>query len=180
MWYRIFLLISMCVFTSCANKMLSTEYYNMKLTISTTTDTVFDTTNIAVSFENNTTNDIYLLNRGVVAVSDNQAYLWRLEVLFQDTILMMSPINFLSKIKRPTKEDYFLLKSGDKYTFNFDVDFSKLVQKPYEFGNLNDDYGEYTLKLTYADPFLANKKAFRGIIESNEIRLLYKKNSNNH
>ena len=175
MWYRIFLFISMCVFTSCANKMLSTEYYNMKLTINTMPDTVFDTANIAVSFENNTTNDIYLLNREIVAVSDNQAYLWCLEVLFQDTILMMSPINFFSNIKRPTKEDYFRLKSGDKYTFNFDVDFSKLVQKPYEFGNLNADYGEYTLKLTYTDPFLVDKKAFRGKIESNVIRLVYKK-----
>lgn len=147
----------------------------MKLTINTTNEIVSCSTVLIVSLENNSTYDVYLLNKEDVTISDNKAYVWNLEVLFQDTIPMVSPVNFLSKNRIPKKDDYFLLKGGDKYTFSFDIDFAKLATKPSEFGNKNDRYGVYSLKLRYKDSLLIDKGAFRGVIESNEIKLLYEK-----
>jgi len=165
----------MCVFANCSNKMLMTEHsnVNVKLSISTTKDVVYDTINIVVSFGNYSANDIYLLNKESVTISDNKAYTWTLKVLFQDTILMMSPINFLSRIRVPTKEDYFLLTSGEVFTFSFNVDFTRLARNPLDFGKINNDFGEYTVKLIYKDPFLTHRRAFRGTVESNTIRVLY-------
>ena len=164
----------MCVFTSCANKMLLTKYDDVKLTINATQDTVFDTINITVCLENNTLNDFYLLNRREVAFSNNKGLPYRLEMFFQDTIPMAHLI--FVNMGNITKKDYFLLKGGEIYTFNFDVDFKRFTREDLSnFRELNTDYGEYTLKLTYTDPFLVDKKAFRGKIESNVIRLVYKK-----
>jgi len=177
MWHQIFLITLMFVFSSCSNKMSITEYnnINVELRINATAKIVYDTININVCFENNTSTDIYLLRRENVTISENRAYVWNFEILFQDTILMVSPFNFLSKIKTPTKKDYFILSSGEMYNLNFSVDFSKLVKNPIDFGNINNDYGEYSLKLTYKDPFVIDQRAFRGEIESNVIKLLYKK-----
>lgn len=175
MRYRIFLFISICIYTSCTKKMFQTEYNSdIKLIINVSTDIVFDTINITVSFENNTTSDLYLLNERFVEISPNRTSMWNLKIFFQDTIPMLTPM--LINYGIIMKNDYILVKSRDKLIFNFHVDFRILIREfiP-NFRKLNDDYGEYVLKLVYADPFVINKKAFRGIIESNEIKLLYKK-----
>lgn len=167
------LLISICIFTSCASKIPSATHIDTKLTISAAKEIVSGIAHIAVSFESNS--DIHLPNKEVVTISNNQTHLWYLEVLYQDTTPMNSPINFLSNIKLPTKKDYFLLKSGDKYTFSFDVDFTKLAQKPQDFGNTNADYGEYSLKLIYRGPIRIDRKIYEKETESNVVRLAYKK-----
>jgi hypothetical protein len=183
MWYKILLFTSICVFASCAkNKMLLTEQHNnyaVKLIIQTAKDTVFDSINVTVFLKNNTGNDIYLLKTSViggkVVFIDNPSSWWKLNILFQDTIQMI-PYPFIRvRMRHPRKEDYFLLKSEEIYTFNFDVDFTKLAREPLEFGSINNNYGVYSVKLVYTDPFLVEKKAFRGKIESNVIRLMYKK-----
>ncbi len=174
MRHQIFSFALICFFASCISKKLSIEIDNPKLTINTTKDTISDFVNITVFLENNTTNDIYLLNKEVVTISRNRASpLWNLEILFQDTIPMIIPIfdpNFT-----PSKKDYVLLKSGDKHIFNFDIDFKTLIREDlHNFRELNNDYGEYSLRLTYKDSFLIDKRAFQGIIESNVISLLYR------
>ncbi|NSW46422.1 MAG: hypothetical protein HPY79_11470 [Bacteroidales bacterium] len=175
MWHQILILNMICLFSSCkTNNVLLSESNGVKLTISTTTNIVSDSINVMVSFENNTDNDFYFLNRNEVTISQNKAYAWNLEVLFKDTVLMISPIYFFSKISKPTKDDYFLLKSGEKYTFNFNVDFKKLVQDALEFGNLNKCYGKYSMRLVYRDEFCIIKNSIRKPIESNTIKVLYK------
>lgn len=176
MWYQIMLLNIICFFASCkTNSMLAPEYKDVKLTINTTANIVSDSINITVSLENNTNSNFYLLNRKEVAVSQNKAYAWNLEVLFKDTVLMISPIYFFSKISKPTMNDYILLKSGNKYTFNFNMDFNKLVRTPSEFGSINDDFGEYTMKLKYKDPFCIVKDAIKEEFESNVLKVTFKK-----
>ena len=176
MWHRIILFNLMWILVSCTtNKMLLTQYHNVKLTINTTKDIVYDTINVNISFENNTTDDLYFLDNKMVTVSRNiSSPLWDLEILFQDTILMIAPI--FDKYSTPTKADYILLKSGDKYTFNYNVDFRMLMREyQYVYRELSDDYGEYSMQLTYKDKFLKDKRAFRGKIESNVIKVIYKK-----
>ena len=163
-----------CLFASCkTNSVFLSESNGVKLTINTTANIFSDSINITVSLENNTNCDFYLLNRKEVTVSQNKAYAWNLEVLFKDTVLMISPIYLFSKISKPTKNDYFLLKSGDKYTFNFNVDFRKLVRDASEFGNLNKDYGDYAIKLVYKDAFCVIRNSINKKLESNTIKVLY-------
>ena len=88
MWYKVFILTSICVFSSCANKMLIAEHNNVRLAINTTKDVVYDTISVSVSFENNSTDAIYLLKRDFFYISGSGVSLWSLEVLFQDTLQM--------------------------------------------------------------------------------------------
>jgi len=163
-----------CLFASCkTNSVFLSESNGIKLTINTPINIISDSINITVSLENNTNSDFYLLNRKEVTISQNTCG-WNLEVLFKDTIPMISPILW-SKISIPTKNEYFLLKSGDKYTFNFNVNFNELVRIPSIFGSNNDDFGEYKMKLKYKDPFCIVKDAIKEEFESNELKVNFKK-----
>ena len=183
MWYRIFLFIFtfmfmfMFMFIGCSNKMLLTEHNNMKLGISTTKDMVSDLVNINVSFENNTTNDFYFLNKRMVDFSQEKISMWNFKVFFQDTIPMTT--STLINYGRVSEKDYVLFKSGEKYTFELSIDLETLTREDLsKLGNVNADYGEYSLKLIYSDPFLVKKKAFKGRIESNVIKVIYQKQGN--
>lgn len=102
----------MCFFINCANKMLPTEYGDVRLTIHTPYDTISDSVNVIVSCENYTTNDLYFLNKRFVAFSQGRTSMWNLKIFFQDTI----PMTTLTLINYGTvsKKDYVLLKSKEK------------------------------------------------------------------
>jgi hypothetical protein len=171
----------MYLFASCANLLTKKHNsYNVSLTIHADRDTIFDMTNIIVSFENNSIEDIYLLNHQSVAISSWPRYEWDLEILFEGTEPMISCPLILVNFASYVKDDYLLLKCGEKFTFNFGVDFNKLIREADElkFRNdicRNDNFGEYSLKLIYKDPIGNFRKRFRGKVESNEIKLSYRK-----
>ncbi len=172
---EIILLLSICVFASCANnKELSTRHDNIKLTISTTKDIVSDTANITIYFENNTDEEIFLLP-AIGIIPGVRARSWWTDIFFQDTVQMRYPI--LVRESPPRKDEYFILKSGEKYIFDFDIDFRKLYRTwpPEEYYGGNTKYGEYSIKIIYRDTFRTHRKAFKGRVESNTIRLQYQK-----
>ncbi len=167
-----------CVFARCATSNgLLTQNDSVKLTINTPKETISDTVNVIVTFENNTTEDFYLINKRFTRISADITFMWNLKIFFQDTIPMIIPQ--LINHGRVQKEDYILVKSGDKYVFDVDVNFRKLIRKDSrdyrKFTTLNSDYGEYSLQLNYKDPFLVHKQAFRGKVESNEVKVMYRK-----
>jgi hypothetical protein len=165
----------MCVFTNCANIRPVKGYKNddIKLIINAEKDVFLDSFNIMISIENNTDSNITLLDNELVTTTNNKAYIWNLQILFNDTMSMVSPCNFFSRLKPITKDDYFILKSGDKYTFDFDIDFTELVHDPINFGMTNENYGVYFICLSYYDSYRKNKNAVQGVIKSNIIKLLY-------
>jgi hypothetical protein len=171
--------------------MLPHRYENVNLKISTQKDTIDENVTIYVSFENNSTNDFYLLNDNDVTTS----YVWLLDIYFQDTIRKDAKA-FCVLWSYPIKKEYVFVKSGEKYTFHFNIDFSKIVQKYLRESNYFDfrkgspnhsqdsykidcDYGVYSIKLSYADPYHnifgcpIVRKAFKGKIESNTLRVVY-------
>jgi len=182
MWYRIIFTAMMCALVSCTSKynltIPSHQFDNVNLSISTQKDTIDDFITINVSFENNSRKDFYLSGRKHVGISGcDRESLWNLDIYFQDTI-MYPPVIFSDLNLQ--KEDYFPLKSGEKYMFNFDVDFKKLYQENVrDITKRNKYYGEYSLKLSYEHSnrrnwLLKHRKAFEGRIESNVVTVMYK------
>lgn len=164
------------VTTSCSkNDMDLIDISKIDFTINSVKELVDDSLKINVSIENKSGIDFYLLNKQEVSMSNNPAFVWNLEIYYSDSILMISPVNFFDKLSKPTDMDYYYMKNGGKYTFSFKVDFNKLVRTPSDFGSINDDFGEYSLKLTYKDPFCIVKNALNEQIESNVIKVIYKK-----
>ena len=159
------------VFSFCED---NTSIDNVELTISVCQTKVVDSLFITVVFENNTETDLSILNRQSVSTSNNPLLAWNLSILYHDSIIFVSPLRFINVIK-PTREEYIVIGHGDSYAFTFCVNFAKLVPKPLEseYVNLNRNYGEYSVKLTYKDPFCIGKNVIREKIESNLIRLLY-------
>jgi len=179
MRHKIILIPIICISVSCGTykPIVLPQNDDIRLTISTHQNTVNDTVTIYISLENNTHNDLYLLNlnRKFLSISNPKTTMWNLEIFFQDTIRMKEEMRMLINYgTRSRKDDYILLKSGEKYTFHIKVDFSTLVRSSgYMSGVLNTDYGGYSMRLVYKDLYYSIK-AFRGRIESNVIGVLYR------
>jgi hypothetical protein len=161
--------------------------YDVKLTIHVATDTVFDKVNIIGSFENHSINDFYLINHNRYLYENEYIYIsywpkfeWYLEILFSDTIQMNNCPLIIAKILVGERDDYLLIRSGEEYVFNFDVNFVNLTRETdAEYWTCNNvDFGEYIIRLTYnrdGDSFVGGfRKKFRGKVESNKIRIIYK------
>lgn len=171
------LLFLTLIITSCdvSNYILSPQLNDIKLTISTPRDTIYDFAIINVSIENNTIDDLYLLDKRFCDISRPKATKWNFEIFFQDTIRMITPMLINHGGRRKTKENYVLIKSGDKYNFYFSVDFGDLLPSSrYMASQSNNDFGEYSMKLSYHDCLRYYMKAFQGRIESNVITVVYK------
>jgi len=145
----------------------------MKLTINVENAVVPDSLNVLVSVENNSGVDVCLINKQTVSASNNPAYEWNVEIYYLDSIIMISPVNFFDKRSIPTREDYHCLKHEEIYTFSFTLDFTRLVMVPSEFGNKNVDFGLYSIKLKYNDPYCNDKNALKVPLISNEVKVLY-------
>ena len=193
----------MCVlFTSCVTKMHNLakfphRYENVNLTITTQRDTIDDFIIIYVSFKNNSTNDIYLLDKRDLAALFREDRSWNFEIYFQDTVLKPIRESFCVLWSYPTKKDYILVKRGDTYASHFYLDFKEIAQKYLRESNdvnfreithnrsqdsykIDYDYGLYSIKLSYADKWKnlifggpIVRKAFKGKIESNVITVVY-------
>jgi len=155
--------------------MLSTELENtnLELVVEAEPKIVYDTVHFAVSFENKLTTDVSLLSKNSVTFSDDNIPAWRWEVFFQDSILMTPPFMFISRWRKPTKQDYFLVKPGDSYKMKFSLDMSSLRRGNPLFSHPNQDYGEYSIRLFYKDRFCVAKNAYRGKIYSNVVKVTY-------
>lgn len=160
------------------------EINNVKLNISTPKSVLSDSLYITVSLENTSDMDFYVYkDKDVTAFSFHGGYVWALEVLFQDSILMVPSTLRLDRSKIPTKDDYLFLKRGEKYTFTFYADIKELVPKSVSDANvkdlriLNKCYGEYTMKLLYKDaPYSSIRSVLTPILthaESNTIKIVY-------
>jgi len=168
---KIVLLSLMCILVNCTtNKMLFAQN-NVKLIISTSENTVFDTVKVTAFLKNDSEKDFYF--RKPISVNRD---IWRLDIFFQDTI-KMTYFALIHPKCRISKEDYFLLTSNESYTFTFNVIMSTWIQESLDHNYLkNDAYGEYSIKLSYYDRYryCKPKKAFRVRVESNSVTVIYK------
>lgn len=199
MWYQILLLSSVALFfTGCKTKgLFLTEQEGLKLSISTPTNITSDTVKITVSFENNTNNDFYRLNRKNIVLRNKKdkyySSAWYLEVRGKDSIQreLKKQCSADSRLYVLTKKDYSLLKTGDKYSFKFNLNLKRLGHEPdkrtlnarfateddidaFINGYLNKDYGDYTIRLYYEDQSPKIKNGLSSKIKSNAINITYK------
>lgn len=168
---KIFLIVTSYIFFSCVSKLPEIGSDDVKLKIWTTRNTTSDSVKVFVSFENNSFYDFYFLNENYNKIgSDN---LWSYIVLNPENISVWD----FALVNHPfiTKEQYKLLKSNDNCIFDYDINLKELIsanKDPFA-GKPNLNYGEYTIKLIYYDPFLEKSGAFSKKIESNEIKINY-------
>jgi len=166
------LFILMCVFGSCGiyNNKIPHQYEGVKLRIVTPKSMISDSILINISLENNTKNDFYIFSRGLSISGENT---WNLEINFQDTIGMGLPYMVHYGSPKINDERYVLIKSEHTYTSCIHLDFRELYSNRYALGQLNTDYGEYFLKLSYHDYARYHIKALKGKIESNVLKVVY-------
>lgn len=161
-----------------AENAISVNKDSVILTIKPYTYEFADSLFITVTIKNKTSKDFFIIKYKSVTMSSSPSYVWDLLIMFNDSIRMISPINFFdprSYLTPPAKEYYSLVKGGDIYTFDFYVDFTRLVRttSKFGFGPLNIDYGEYSMKLIFKDRYCNIKDAFCEQIESNIIKVNY-------
>jgi len=109
------------------------------------------------------------------------AYFWRLEIMYEEGIIMRFSENYYSPQYGLSKNIYELLNKGDSLCFSINIDFSKLYN-PEEisrhdviFGDYkNKNYGKYYLRLYYQDYWRGHKKSYKNILKSNIVIITYK------
>lgn len=132
---------------------------------------------INCKLSNNSKTEIAILGRFDVATMESPEYVWHANIFFKGNGRQkMLPIILLGDFKLPISEEYIILKPGGYkefiFTFNFDDlgDSSEITTD-----HKNTDYGEYTITISYKDVYCNHEYALKGQIESNKIKVTYKK-----
>lgn len=177
MYYRLILFSAILYLSSCKTSSIvsNTKYDNIKLSIESKDDKIVDFASLSIRLCNKGNRDFYIIKNEAITISENKAYTWRLEIVYNDSIKMLSPVYLLSKIGQITEDDYILVKSGDSYNFTYDFDFKELAIEPFDFNDVNKNYGEYSLKLIYEDKYNAKTNSLNEVVHSNTIKVNYSK-----
>lgn len=172
------LFLTLFTLTSCysVKEITPISHDEVKLTISTSQCETSDSLIVTVTFENNTGATISIHNRQEVSTSKHPSIAWNLNILFEDTLVFLSPYHLFITPAPTTRQDYLTLENGCKYVFNFVVNFNILQRDQRDSEKSNKNYGIYTLQLVYKDPYCLVKNAIAGQIYSNSISISFKKN----
>lgn len=151
---------------------------NVRLFISPIDTITSSRLNINCRFLNENNVDVAILGRYDVTTMDASEFVWQAEIIYRKNGKhKISPFVLLGNLKLPTEDEYIIIKPGETKVFNLTFNFDKLEDKseiiPTEFNNT--DYGEYSLKLIYKDTYCRHDKAIEQQIESNTIKVTYKK-----
>jgi hypothetical protein len=158
-------------FSSFSQETESKEY---SITIYSGDLIITDSLLITALVENYSDDSLYILSPSFLDWT-GQPLKWKVRILYKDSLSFFWPALIDGDI--PSKKDLIGIPPQSNYSFDFvisfcDLTYAHLLPRP------NTCYGEYSVKLQY-DYYdrlvIRTKKSIRGLIESNTIKVIYRK-----